>query len=299
MEKGKKMDAFEQTELLKKIVLNEPLIESRPSLEGIDSEGIRPGCSIYYGTGLCTAKEISVDLPFDVLSMILVAERLRKQLGMETVYHHIADTHALSNSFFTPDQVRFHAKRVRESIERVVSNLGLTNFRVVLSSEFDQGVEYQELRTRVNPELNEYVQRELTDMLWYKEKGVCLKLGWIIQSSETGLGYDERLFDREFLKSFGRGLSFLYLKAGRTLDPKKPKASPYISTPGEKRVLLIKEEEVSKKLSAAEIEFGNKNLNGARGYLVDIIRAYERLFGPLENLTIEEKIQGIIDIVTK
>lgn len=299
MERGKIMDVSDQTELLKKIVLNEPLIESRPSLEGISNEGVKSGGSIYYGTGLCTTKEASVNLPFDVLSMVLVAERLRRQLGMNMVYHHIADTHALANPFFTPEQVNENTKRVQETIETVVSNLGLTNFKVVLSSSFDQSAEYQALGAGINTELNEYIQRELTDMLWYGGKGVVLKIGWIIQAGETTLGYDERLFDREFTEMFGKGLSFIYLKAGRTLDHKKPKASPYISTQGEKRLLLRKDENVFEKFVAAEIEFGNRNFNGARGYFIDIIRAYEKLFGSLGNLTIEEKIQTIIDNVTK
>ncbi len=286
---------MEQQTLLRNMLLNEPLIESRPSLEGLSLRGIKPGESIYYGTGLCSSREISTGLPFDVLSMVLVAERLRRSFGLSKVYHHIADTHALANSFLTPEEVALHGQETKKIVERMVANLGLGQFEIVLSSEFDQTDEYRVLGAKVKTPENEYVERELTDMLWYQQKGVSLKIGWIIQATETKLGFDERLFDREFKRLFGDKLSFVYLKAGRTLDPKRPKASPYISIPGEKRLLLRKGEDVEAKLAKAEEEFNQKNLGGARNYFIGIVRNYERIIGPLGEMTIEQKIQAIID----
>lgn len=70
------------------LVLNEALIEQKPTLEATSLSAIdsSPEGSIYYGTGLTTPRAIAFGLPFDVLGMILVAERVRKTLDLKGVY---------------------------------------------------------------------------------------------------------------------------------------------------------------------------------------------------------------------
>jgi len=286
--------------IYRNIVQNEPLIEVNPSIEGISPNSLTPDGSIYYGTGLCTAKELSDALPFDVLGMVLVAEKIKRGMGMKTIYHHIADTHAKSNNIFKDEDIDHQAALVRQALEKMARNLGLENFKVLLASEFDNSEEYVEIYHGVATDKHEYVRREVADMEWYRKyKGVVVKLGWIIQASETDLGFDERVFDREYKAVTGGDLSFVYLKPGRTFDSSRPKVSPYIHIPREPRILLKADEDAKAKIAEAEKRFGDKHLGGARRHLIDIIRLYEKLFGSLGDIPFEDKIQKIIDKVTK
>ena len=97
---------MKQREDIETILQNEPLIHASASLDGLFFPWDESrGGSIYYGTGLTTPKAPSIGLPFDVLILVLVAERMRTLLGLTEIHHHIADTHALTNSFCTKEQV--------------------------------------------------------------------------------------------------------------------------------------------------------------------------------------------------
>jgi hypothetical protein len=286
--------------IYKNIIQNESLVEVRPSVEGINPDSLTSDGSIYYGTGLCTARELSDALPFDVLGMVLVAEKIRRGTGMKTIYHHIADTHAKSNRLFKDEDVNYQAASVKRTLERMAKNLGIKNFEVLLASEFDNSEEYAEIYRNIKTDKHEYVRREVADIEWYRNyKRVNVKLGWIIQATETDLGFDERVFDREYKTIVGEGLSFVYLKPGRTFDLSRPKVSPYIHVPGEARILLKANENVKAKIVETEERLGDKHLGGARRHLANIVRLYEKLFGSLGNIPFEDKIQTIIDNITK
>jgi len=282
-----------------KLVRNEALIEAGPSLDALNPNIVETdGGSLYYGTGLTTPREISVGLPFDVLGMILTAEKLRRVGGFDNIYHHIADTHAKTNDWISEDQVDERAKQVVQTLETVKSNLDLEHFFPVLSSSFDTTPEYEELVEGFgDSEEHEYVRREMADMEWYRVRhGVKIKLGWIIQASETEVGFDERRFDREYMRFHGTDLSFIYTKPGRTFDPSRPKASPYIKIASEGRLLLDPGENVVVTLErAVEAANGDKHLGGARKHLESIVRLYESLYGTFGKVPLEEKIQKIID----
>lgn len=300
IEKEKTMENKDLLTIYKNLIQNEPLIEVRPSLEGINPNSLTSDGSIYYGTGLCTARELSDALPFDVLGMVLVAEKIRRGTGMKTIYHHIADTHAKSNNLFRDEDVDRQANIAREALGKMAQNLELENFEILLASEFDQTPEYREIYNGIDTDKHDYVRREVSDMEWYNRyRGVVVKLGWIIQAAETDLGFDERVFDREYKSTIGGNLSFAYLKPGRTFDKSRPKVSPYIHIPGEARILLKAHEDVKAKVAEAERKLGDKHLGGARRHLTNIIRLYEKLFGSLGNICFEDKIQAIIDKVSK
>lgn len=285
---------------LQKLLQNDALVEAGPSVAGINAEAVAiPDGTIYYGTGLSTSKELSVALPFDVLSMVLVAERIRRTLGMAGVNHFIADTHAKSNNLFPDEVVDRRAKETQEQLLRMFENLGLVGFNIILASEMDGTPEYKEIYDQVETDKHDYVRREVADIEWLRKfRNLTLKVGWIIQASETNLGFDERVFDREYQALMGQPMSFVYLKPGRTFDKSRPKASPYIHIPSETRILLKPGENVKEKLAAAELAWGDKHLGGAKGYFADIVRDYEKLMGHLGNIPIEEKIQAIIDKAT-
>jgi len=287
--------------ILRNLIQNEPLIEPTPSIEGINPKiTTYKDKSIYYGTGLCTAKELSIALPFDVLGMVLVAENIRRQMGMDKIYHHIADTHAKSNNLFKDYEVEKQAANVKKALTIMKENLGFKNLEIVLASEFDQTDEYNQILNNIETDKHEYVKRELADISWYqKYKNVDIKIGWIIQASETNLGFDERIFDREYKKKVGGELSFIYLKPGRTFDKSRPKVSPYIHVIRETRILLKSDEDVKGKMTDGEKAMGDKHLGGARRHLTNIVRLYEKLFGSFGKISLEEKIEAIIEKTTK
>ncbi len=285
------------------LIPNEGLIEQKPTLKATNLEALeaKPRGTIYYGTGLTTPKEISVGLPFDVLGMILVAERIKKTLGLKEIFHHVADTHAKTNEWIDSEEVDRRAKITKEMLLKVAKNLDLEGYNVVLSSEFDQTPEYNDLVEyfKKNSQEHEYVIREMADMEWYRTKhGTTVKMGWIIQASETEAGFDERLFDKEYSRIKGDQLSFVYTKPGRTLDLSRPKVSPYIQIAGENRLLLEQGEDVLHKIEEAAERMKDPHLGGAKKHIGKIVRIYEKLYGSLGKIPLEEKIQTIIDKAT-
>ena len=279
-------------------IKNEPLVETAPSLEGLSDNFLEAqGSAIYYGTGLTTPKALSVGLPFDVLGMVLTAERLRRHLNLDHIYHHVADTHALSNDFADAAKVDVLTDMVTQTMARVTEHLGLKNLTVVPSSTFDKSAKYESVLDSIVTEKGEYVRRELADMLWYRrERNVVLKMGWIIQAGPVKEGFDERLYDNEFRNAFDDELSFVYLKAGRTFDQRRPKASPYISIPDEQRILLVPNERVEDKIEAAKSKWPDKTLGGSLNHLNAILRLYDQIAEtPLERGPLPQRIQCLID----
>jgi hypothetical protein len=252
---------------------------------------------IYYGTGLSTSSALSVGLPFDVLGVVLTAERLRRHMGLGHIYHHVADTHALSNDFANPCEVAERSESVIDIMRRVKDHLSLDHLTVMLSSSFDKSEEYSRIVEQVDKKKGDYVRRELADMLWYRKyRNVAIKVGWILQSGPVREGFDERLYDNEFRRQFGDSLSFVYLKAGRTFDQRRPKASPYISIPNESRILLAPGEKVEAKIDAARKKWPDKTLGGALSHLNAVVRLYDQLSPcPTERGPLHERVQSIID----
>jgi hypothetical protein len=258
-----------------KLIKNEALIEAEPTLQFLNESSLsKDGGSLYYGTGLTTPRAISKGLPFDVLGMMLTAEKVRRTAGLETVYHHIADTHAKTNDWIDGQSVDEIATKTIDTLGQVSRGLGLDNFQFVLSSSFDTSESYTELVDSFDDsEEHEYVRREMADMEWYRSNAdVRIKLGWIIQSKET-----------------------VYAKPGRTFDTSRPKASPYISVEGEKRLLLSPDTNVK----AVFDELNDPGLGGAKKHIESIVRLYESIYGSLGKVTpdntLADKLQTIID----
>lgn len=262
-----------------KLIQNEPLLHAEATLKmlhpSLFEEG---GGGIYFGTGLTTPKSPSIGLPFDVLMFVLVAEKLRRAFSLQKIHHHIADTHALTNTFTDPMVVKKLALEIREVMQRITR---ITDFpiEVHLSSEFDQMSAYIALMNQIPSDQGEYVQRELADIQWYhRTLGVRLKLGWMIQAGEAEIGFDERLYDEAFRRQCDPTMSFGYIVAGRTLDPRRQKVSPYISIREEQRILLRPDERVREKIETALPQWnGDRKLGGVFRHLNAIVRLWDRL----------------------
>ena len=291
-------------EALIKILKNEQLIETSPSLEGLaENPDITDGSSIYLGTGLSTHNSISIGLPFDVLSMMLTAEKIKKGLGMKGIFHQIADTHAKSNHLVDDSAIDRLAKEQRELLLRIAERLNLQDYHILLASETENDELYRELlpsiKVQLPDDMHEYRVRELTDIEWFRvQKNMALKIGWIIDSGNQDSKFDERSYDKTYREKINNLVSFVYVKAGRTLDRKRPKASPYISIAGESRILFQPGENATGKLSLGIKDFnGDRPIGGALKYYNAILRVYQDVVGKLESRTVEDKIQEILDKV--
>lgn len=256
--------------------------------------------AIYYGTGLATQKSISAGVPFDILIMILMAELLRRQFRLTQTFHHIADTHALSNSFCSKNDVELSGLEYKAVLSNIVRVLGIP-LVVKLSSEFDGSSGYCELLEKVHTQKSEYVRRELADILWYRKRyRVRLKLGWLIQDEKSGTGFDEKLFDDEFLSQCDERMSFAYTLPGRTFDRNRLRVPPYIAIPGESRILFKKGENVRLKYVEADSgQFPGRTTTGMVQHLFAIMRLWDKLsLTPVpENDDVLKRVQTVIDLV--
>ncbi len=281
------------------VVGKEPLFEREPSLQGINPEvqDFRDK-AVYFGTGLCNPKELSKEVPFDVLSMVLCSEKIRRVIGLKKTYHFIADSHALSNEAFDARKVELLARKRRQLFQKMAKNFGFNRYEVVQASDFDNTDRYKAILNRIPKLGHEYVRRELTDIEWFRQqKGVVIKMGWIIQATKTLLGFDERLFDSKYAETLGNNMCFLYVRAGRTFNRRRPKASPYIHLEGENRILLKPDEDVELKFARAEESLKDKHLGGARKHLNYILRLYQELVSPLSRGSTEERIAEVISTI--
>jgi hypothetical protein len=287
------MESFES------LIRSIPLIEPESSLRGIQPElGQSTGGSLYFGTGLTTSKAMSVGVPFDVLGMLLVAENIRRALGLEWIIQLIADTHAKSNPFCKTEEVDAMATKMSETCKRMARLLGIEEHYVSLkSSGIDNSPDYLEIFGGIRTEDHEYVRREWADIEYLRRhRNLRLKLSWTIGSKVNKVGFDERLYDLRFRDVMGQTMSFMYLWPGRTLDKQRPKVSPYISIAGEQRILFAPNENVESKLSAAELTMGADSLKGVKEHLHNIIQLFEGIHGPLAANSTEEKVQAVINM---
>lgn len=283
-------------------LINEvPLIEPTSSMSGIlpTLAGEAEGGALYFGTGLATSKAMSVGVPFDVVGMLLTARKIQGVLKLSRVIQLIADTHALSNTFTTPEDVSAMAEKMKDVSSRVAHLIGLGDvYMPVKSSDFDQTNGYREIFDGVVSDDHEYVRREWADIEYLRRTyKLVLKLSWIVDPKAKKVGFDERLYDLRFREVMGQSMSFIYVNPGRTLDPNRMKASPYISIAGERRILLDPQEDVHKKFADAEAEFGADKFKSTRLHLSQIVTLYEEQVGAVIGTSLEDKIQSIINAV--
>jgi len=277
------------------------LIEYELSRAGIeDSTRAEPPSAVFLGLGLCTSKEISQALPFDALGMILPAERVRRSIGARSVIAMIADVHAASNSAFSVEAIEQIAAANEDTLRRIVSALGLSSVKVVRASDFHGTLEYQavlkEVERRAPESPHTYFKKEIADIEFLNR--VCngiVKVGWTVSGSlDVERRHDEVAFDQRFRAWMGDHVSFMYCKAGRPLDERRPKASPYVTTDTSRRLSLLPGEDVHDKLKHAEAHASAQVVKGVRNHLGAIVRCFSAVVNSLSG-TVEDRAQRIID----
>jgi len=136
------------TKLVKQNIItflrNEPLIIKDESINRFDSDIITRESSIFAGIGLCTDHEVTAGVPFDVLGIILTAEKLRRKLAMKRIILQIADNHAQSNNLIPADELTNVAVSVKFTIQKILDELDLIHISLFLSSQIGK-TDFEEL----------------------------------------------------------------------------------------------------------------------------------------------------------
>ena len=239
--------------------------------------------SIFFGLGLCTSKKPAIAVPFDVLSFFLTAESLVRQIPHLKVLVLIADTHAATNTFMNSESVAKAKQKLTDVCQKIINNLNLNSFSIIFASEISKLTSFNKIVTSLPVMENPYLRQEIADVVWLSQhENLIAKLGWSLDAKPNSKGHDERFFDLEIQKFLDKPVQFIHLEAGRTFDPLKPKASPYIAIQGENRILLESGEGVSEKIAVANKE--------SLIHLSKIVSLFEKLFGIIKAESLSVKI---------
>ncbi|MBJ7450284.1 MAG: hypothetical protein JHC93_08010 [Parachlamydiales bacterium] len=261
--------------------------------------------SIYFGTGLCTTKEISCGLPFDFISMLTTAEKIKQALNLDKVIHLIADSHAKTNAFIDEKAVDNLITEQKQILDRACKNLGISeHYKIILASDIDKNKEYTEIfeslisnnSIPVN-DVTQYELKEWTDIEYLRRyHNVGIKLSWVIENKKKKQGFDESRFDRDYSKYIGNHMSFTYIPAGKTFSPARANACPYTSINDEKRILIKKDENAAEKL-ATFVDQKVKHTVRTKEYLEHLVNNFENVFGDQYTKDASSKIDAIIQRV--
>jgi hypothetical protein len=294
----RRMDAHRSRwrDALEKCVEQEPLLLTGPSRAAL-AEANPPSApgAIMFGVGLCTPDALSATVPFDLLGLVLPAELLRRAVGASTVVALVADVHA-ETSGFDAAAVDRRARAVTAALLRMRRRLGLDALTVVRASRLHAALDYrQHLRTaraRAGAEPADYLVHQVADVACLDARlGGLLKLGWMVGKDRAQAIGDEAAFDRWVRPWTRREPLFAYARAGRTLDPLRPKATPYVELEAAARVNLAATEDVARKLASAS-DLGA--VNGVKNHLRAIAHTYARVVGPLRGPVVP-RAQRILD----
>ncbi|MCI5052726.1 MAG: hypothetical protein MRY21_06300 [Simkaniaceae bacterium] len=249
--------------------------------------------SLYMGTGFCTSKSVSIGLPLDVLSMILIAEKCRGATGASGVTHLLADTHAMQvHPESVHDEIQEMTEKQAKCFTNLYSNLGLNRVTLLRASEIASTPSYTSELQALEKQVGTYMSRQMADMrILHRERDVVSKVSWAVPSKKPKL--DERTFDREYCRLFGEdSFSFVYTKSGRNFDSKRKNVAPYTTVEGESRVTLIPP-------STDALASSGKSARASQQYFADIASEFETLIGPLPAGDTREKIDALLDLILR
>jgi hypothetical protein len=282
-----------------KFILNEPLFVGDFSVQDFDvSELQQNGGSVFVGLGLVSSGQLTTEVPFDVLGLLLPAEKLRARFNLDAAVVQIADVHALALNEFDPLEVMRVADLVEDTVRRALANLGLNTFKLFKASERDKSILSPTIKDKIRADprvTNDYILNEVLDIeLLRKSFDMRIKLSWIIPGVEN-CGHDERLYDDIYTDVVRERVAFLHMQPGFSFDDTRWRLSPYIHLGGDARILLTENENVSEKFSKYA---GCSREKTVHNHLRRTVRAYESLFGNLTGLNLQDKVQYIIDRCT-
>jgi hypothetical protein len=288
---------------LETLVAESPLLVS--AYQGGD-EPIGGEAAVFLGLGIATTKVVATAVPFDILMLILLAEKTRRHLGLARNILVVADSTARHNSFASDADIDAYTRLIMELLGRAVVRLGLRReFELTTMSAYHGIASFQAIISDVhallaargewNNHVRGYVAEEIAIMEYVRRyRGARLKLSWTVGSGRGG--FDERFFDTIYRETCSGNFSFLYTVPGRTFDPTYPRVCPYVATSEQPRLLIAEGESVARKLVLYARDRSRTFVHTLQ-HLQAIVMLYEELFGGLAYPDLASKIQYLIDCI--
>jgi hypothetical protein len=249
----------------------------------ISQDALASATSVWFGVGVA-ANDASCGLPIDVLILVFAQEMVRRQLGLAKSSILIADSNACNAGVPRLD-VHRAASLAQAPLEALVDRFGFP-VEIRRSSSLAPASEVERKQEALEID-NGYVAQQLVQTEIMRTRGAGVKVGWALSACT----YDETYFDQLYRSRFGDQVTFAYTIGGRTLNPQRPRACPYLCREPQDRLLLGTRENAVRKL------YGDAGSPAARGYrrlIGKLARAYHHLTGD-DPGTPESFLQFIVD----
>jgi len=303
-------------EKYKKIILSLRTVEHNLSILRLNSftkfEAHPP---LFFGMG-GGSKELCKGLPFDVLGMLLTAEKLKRELQLSEcrilLANRITYTNIPKNFEFSEIAIDNVMKGERDLLRLVVNKFGFSNWKIFLQTDLEEIIgkdiknNYEKLIQAADKmELvgGHHYSIEMADIwsLVGQEIG-GIKLGWFIRNLDNKNGgyiMDEQPFHVRFnlfmaLQNIKNNVTLSYANAGARLYPGPTgaleKASPYICYQSKNRLLLSPFEKPMIKLKEATLAGGGFQFKYYRNLMSGIINLFEELVIGIDQNSEIEKI---------
>ena len=271
-------------ERLASLAIRQELFARRQYEPVISDRSLESAKSTWFGVGVA-ADDASCGLPVDVLILVFAQEMVRRELGLSTSSILIADSNACNAGVPRLD-VHRAASLAQSPLEALVGRFGFP-VDIRRSSSLAPAADVERRQQALEIE-NGYVAQQLVQTEIMRERGATVKVGWALSACT----YDETYFDRLYRDRFGDGVSFAYTIGGRTLNPQRPRACPYLCREPADRLLLGTRENAVRKLYSDQ---SSPAMRGYRRLIAKLARAYRHLTGE-DPGTPESFLQFVVDV---
>jgi hypothetical protein len=249
----------------------------------ISTQSLESTTSTWFGVGVA-ADDASCGLPVDVLVLLFAQEMVRRELGLTKSSILIADSNACNAGVPRLD-VHRAASLAQAPLEALVDRFGFP-VDVRRSSSLAPASEMERKQAALGID-NGYVAQQLVQTEIMRTRGAAVKVGWALSACT----YDETYFDRLYRNRFGDQVTFAYTIGGRTLNPQRPRACPYLCREPRDRMLLGTKENAVRKLYT---DAAPPAVRGYRRLIGKLARAYRHLTGD-DPGTPESFLQFVVD----
>ena len=252
----------------------------------ISPQALESTTATWFGVGVA-ADDASCGLPVDVLILVFAQEMVRRELGLSRSAILIADSNACNAGVPRLD-VHRAASLAQAPLEALIDRFGFP-VEIRRSSSLAPASEVERKQEALEIE-NGYVAQQLVQTEIMRSRGAAVKVGWALSACT----YDETYFDRLYRNRFGEQVSFAYTIGGRTLNPQRPRACPYLCREPQDRLLLGTKENAVRKLYS---DAASPAVRGYRRLIGKLARAYHHLTGD-DPGTPESFLQFVVDAST-
>ncbi len=270
------------------------LIRTHPSVVGgscLDEPRL-----VFVGIGLCGRHGLSVGPPLDVLGLLLTAHRAARLVHAPLLIL-VADAHAEDAG---ARSLRVQARTaewrgVLDRFARLSPGVRVVVQRAhALHAEAGHAAARADAAALCPPDASDYCRLQVADLLHLQRtRGPLLKVGWSLADHVAWGRFDEMAFDWPLRRRAHPGLGFWYTRPGRTFDPRRPRAIPYVAASETARVLLRDHVDPAAQL-AAHRHAPPLVLAGVRRHLKAIARLWSEEIAPLQG-PLEARLPALYD----